>query len=82
MKTYEEHKKAVTEGWENLFGEPLIQASVIHDGKSITLKLDRGEGRYYMNDSSLFYEKEAIGRILDKAASNGASIDKTWGKVE
>lgn len=65
-------------GYENLFGETLVSAKVTYQGKVIDLVLDAAERRYYMNQTSGYYDQDAIGRILETAEGKGAQVERLW----
>ncbi len=65
-------------GYENLFGETLVSATVSFRGKVINLVLDAAEGRYYMNQTGQYYDQDAIGRILANAEKKGAYVERFW----
>lgn len=77
MKTLP-NQKAFDEGHENLFGETLTRAIVTHQGKVIDLVLDGNENRYYINQTSAYYDMAQIGKILNTAESKGATIERFW----
>jgi len=77
MKTYQEHQTAFEQGQENIFGETLTEATVTTPkGQVIVMKKD-GDC-YYMNGANNFYEATEIGRLLEKAESNGATVERVW----
>ena len=72
------NQKEFDAGYENLFGETLIRAVVKHQEKVIDLVLDPAKRRYYMNQTSGYYDQDAIGRILEIAESKGAHVERFW----
>ena len=73
-----QNQKAFDAGYENLFGETLNRAVVSFQGKVIELALDAAERRYYMNQTSQYYDQDAIGRILESAEAKGAIVERFW----
>jgi len=73
------NQQAYDAGYENLFGETLARAVVTYQGKVIELVLDQAERRYYMNQTSNYYDQDAIGRILESAERKGAVVDRFYG---
>lgn len=72
------NKKEFDAGYENLFGQTLIRAVVSYQGKVIELVLDAAERRYYMNQTSSYYDQDVIGRILESAESKGAVVKRVY----
>lgn len=72
------NQKEFDAGYENLFGETLVRAVVTYQGQVIDLVLDQNERRYYMNQTSGYYDQDAIGRILESAESNGAEVERFY----
>ena len=72
------NQKELDAGFQNLFGETLVRAVVSYQGKVIDLVLDQNENRYYMNQTSGYYDQDAIGRILENAEKKGAQIERFW----